>query len=84
MWIAKIALQRPYTFGVLALLILPPDDMPTRIVLLTEKTAQTDISNVEHTESRSLVTTSHQNLKAALRVWTGACTDAIRACRVRK
>ncbi|HEV7446108.1 MAG TPA: efflux RND transporter permease subunit, partial [Steroidobacteraceae bacterium] len=86
MWIAKIALQRPYTFGALALLILllgvfttlgipidifpsinipvaaaiwsytglSPDDMPNRIVLLTEKTAQTDISNVEHTESRSL------------------------------
>src|SRR3979411_1615595 len=86
MWLAKIALQRPYTFVVLALLILllgvfttlgipidifpsinipvaaaiwsytglSPDDMPNRIVLLTEKTAQTDISNVEHTESRSL------------------------------
>ncbi|MDB6157500.1 MAG: transporter, hydrophobe/amphiphile efflux family, permease protein [Gammaproteobacteria bacterium] len=86
MWIAKIALQRPYTFVVLALLILllgifttlripidifpsinipvvaaiwsytglSPDDMANRIVLLTEKTAQTDISNVEHTESQSL------------------------------
>jgi hypothetical protein len=82
MWIAKIALQRPYTFGALALLGvfttlripidtfpsinipvvaaiwsytgLSPDDMPNRIVLLTEKTAQTDISKVEHTESRSL------------------------------
>jgi multidrug efflux pump subunit AcrB len=86
MWIAKIALQRPYTFVVLALLILllgvfttlripidifpninipvvaaiwsytglSPDDMAKRIVLLTEKAAQTDISNVEHTESQSL------------------------------
>ena len=86
MWIAKIALQRPYTFVVLALLILllgiftmlripidifpninipvvaaiwsytglSPNDMANRIVLLTEKTAQTDISNVEHTESQSL------------------------------
>src|SRR6266436_425618 len=86
MWLAKIALQRPYTFVVLALLILllgvfttlripidifpninipvvaaiwsytglSPDDMAKRIVLLTEKTAQTDISNVEHTESQSL------------------------------
>src|SRR3979411_2200752 len=86
MWLAKIALQRPYTFVVLALLILllgvfttlripidifpsinipvvaaiwsytglSPDDMANRIVLLTEKTAQTDVSNVEHTESQSL------------------------------
>ena len=87
MWLAKIALQRPYSFVVLALLILllgvfttlripidifpninipvvaaiwsytglSPDDMAKRIVLLTEKAAQTDISNVEHTESQSLV-----------------------------
>jgi multidrug efflux pump subunit AcrB len=86
MWLAKIALQRPYTFVVLAVLILllgvftslripidifpninipvvaaiwsytglSPDDMAKRIILLTEKTAQTDISNVEHTESQSL------------------------------
>ena len=79
MWLAKIALQRPYTFVVLALLImllgvfttlripidifpninipvvaaiwsytgLSPDDMSKRIILLTEKTAQTDVSNVE-------------------------------------
>jgi multidrug efflux pump subunit AcrB len=33
---------------------LSPDDMAKRIILLTEKTAQTDISNVEHTESQSL------------------------------
>jgi multidrug efflux pump subunit AcrB len=86
MWLAKIALQRPYTFVVLAVLILllgvfttlripidifpninipvvaaiwsytglSPDDMAKRIVLLTEKAAQTDVSNVEHTESQSL------------------------------
>jgi multidrug efflux pump subunit AcrB len=33
---------------------LSPDDMSKRIILLTEKSAQTDISNVEHTESQSL------------------------------
>jgi multidrug efflux pump subunit AcrB len=86
MWIAKIALHRPHTFIVLALLILllgvftglripidifpninipvvaaiwsytglSPNDMANRIILLTEKNAQTDISNVEHTESQSL------------------------------
>jgi multidrug efflux pump subunit AcrB len=86
MWIARIALQRPYTFVVLALLILllgvftslripidifpninipvvaavwsysglSPNDMANRIVLLTEKNAQTDVANVEHTESQSL------------------------------
>ena len=86
MWIATIALRRPYTFVVLALLILllgiftsvripvdifpninipivaaiwsyaglSPSDMANRIILLTEKNAQTDVSNVEHTESQSL------------------------------
>jgi multidrug efflux pump subunit AcrB len=86
MRIVQVALQRPYTFIVLALLIvllgvftilripidifpsinipviaaiwsytgLSPDDMSKRIILLTEKSAQTDISNVEHTESQSL------------------------------
>jgi multidrug efflux pump subunit AcrB len=85
-WIAKIALHRPYTFIVLALLIsllgvftglripvdifpninipvvaaiwsytgLSPSDMANRIILLTEKNAQTDVANVEHTESQSL------------------------------
>jgi multidrug efflux pump subunit AcrB len=84
--IVRIALERPYTFVVLALLILllgvfttlripidifpninipvvaaiwsytglSPDDMAKRVILLTEKSAQTDISNVEHTESQSL------------------------------
>ncbi|TLY65053.1 MAG: efflux RND transporter permease subunit [Gammaproteobacteria bacterium] len=86
MKIVQVALQRPHTFIVLALLILllgvftilripidifpninipviaaiwsytglSPDDMAKRIILLTEKSAQTDISNVEHTESQSL------------------------------
>ena len=86
MWIATIALRRPHTFVVLALLILllgvftsaripidifpninipivaaiwsyaglSPNDMANRIILLTEKNAQTDVSNVEHTESQSL------------------------------
>src|SRR3984893_14470539 len=86
MRIVQVALQRPHTFIVLALLILllgvftilripidifpninipviaaiwsytglSPDDMSKRIILLTEKSAQTDISNVEHTESQSL------------------------------
>jgi multidrug efflux pump subunit AcrB len=86
MRIVQVALKRPHTFIVLALLIvllgvftilripidifpninipviaaiwsytgLSPDDMSKRIILLTEKSAQTDISNVEHTESQSL------------------------------
>src|SRR6202047_3073865 len=86
MRIVRIALERPYTFVVLALLIvllgvftslripidifpninipvvaalwsyngLSPDHMANRIILLTEKNAQTDVSNVEHTESQSL------------------------------
>jgi multidrug efflux pump subunit AcrB len=86
MWIARIAMERPYSFVVLALLILlsgvftivripvdifpninipvvaaiwsytglSPDDISKRIILLTEKAAQTDVSNVEHTESQSL------------------------------
>src|SRR5258708_23501429 len=86
MRIVRIALERPLTFIVLALLILllgvfttlripidifpninipvvaaiwsytglSPDDMAKRVILLTEKSAQTDISNVEHTESQSL------------------------------
>jgi multidrug efflux pump subunit AcrB len=86
MWIVKIALQRPYTFLVLAILILlmgvlsilrsavdifpaidipvvaaiwqytglQPDEMATRIVLTTERVAQTTVNDVEHTESQSL------------------------------
>jgi CzcA family heavy metal efflux pump len=86
MWIVKVALQRPYTFIVLAILILlmglfaivrtavdifpdikipvvaaiwryeglQPKDMANRIVLSTERTAQTTVNNIEHTESQSL------------------------------
>jgi multidrug efflux pump subunit AcrB len=86
MWIVKLALQRPYTFIVLAILILlmgvfaifrtatdifpninipivatiwnytglQPNDMANRIVLLSERTAQTTVNDVEHTESQSL------------------------------
>ena len=86
MWIVKIALQRPYTFIVLAILILlmgvfaivrmardifpninipvvaaiwnytglQPDEMATRIILFSERTAQTTVNDVEHTESQSL------------------------------
>ena len=86
MWIVKVALQRPYTFIVLAILILlmgvfailrmardifpninipvvaaiwqytglQPEEMATRIVLFSERTAQTTVNDVEHTESQSL------------------------------
>jgi multidrug efflux pump subunit AcrB len=86
MWIVKVALQRPYTFIVLALLIvllgaftilrtatdifpnikipvvaaiwsytgLPPDEMASRIILFSERVAQTTVNDVEHTESQSL------------------------------
>jgi len=86
MWIVKIALQRPYTFIVLAILILllgmfailrmprdifpninipvvaaiwnytglQPEEMATRIILFSERTAQTTVNDVEHTESQSL------------------------------
>jgi multidrug efflux pump subunit AcrB len=86
MWIVKVALQRPYTFLVLAILILlmgvlaimrtatdifpainipvvaaiwnytglQPEEMASRIVLTTERIAQTTVNDVEHTESQSL------------------------------
>ena len=86
MWIVRVALQRPYTFIVLALLIvllggyaikntatdifpnikipvvaavwryngLPPDEMANRIILFSERTAQTVVNDVEHTESQSV------------------------------
>jgi len=86
MWIVKVALQRPYTFIVLAILILlmgvfaiertaidifptiripvvaaiwsytglQPRDMANHIVLFTERTAQTTVNDIEHTESQSL------------------------------
>jgi multidrug efflux pump subunit AcrB len=90
MWIVKLALRRPYTFLVLAILItllgvfsiirtptdifpdikipvvaaiwrytgLSPDEMATRLVLSSERTAQTTVNDVEHTESQSLSGTS--------------------------
>ena len=90
MWIVKLALKRPYTFLVLAILItllgvfsilrtptdifpnikipvvaviwrysgLSPDEMATRLVLASERTAQTTVNDVEHTESQSLSGTS--------------------------
>jgi multidrug efflux pump subunit AcrB len=86
MWIVKVALQRPYTFLMLAALIvilgvfsilttatdifpaikipivaviwrytgLLPDEMAQRIVLFSERTAQTTVNDVEHTESQSV------------------------------
>jgi multidrug efflux pump subunit AcrB len=86
MWIVKVALQRPYTFIVLAILILllgvfailrtakdifpniqipvvaaiwnytglQPEEMATRIILFSERTAQTTVNDVAHTESQSL------------------------------
>ncbi len=90
MWIVQLALRRPYTFLVLAILItllgvfsilrtptdifpniripvvaviwkytgLSPDEMATRLVLASERTAQTTVNDVEHTESQSLSGTS--------------------------
>ncbi|MGB6306860.1 MAG: efflux RND transporter permease subunit [Steroidobacteraceae bacterium] len=86
MWIVSLALRRPYTFIVLALLIallgvftilrtptdifpninipvvatvwrysgLSPDEMATRLILGSERGAQTTVNDVEHTESQSL------------------------------
>jgi CzcA family heavy metal efflux pump len=86
MWIVRLALRRPYTFIVLAVLIvllgvftmlrtpidifpninipvvsavwsyvgLPPEEMANRIVVNSERTAQTTVNDVEHTESQSL------------------------------
>jgi multidrug efflux pump subunit AcrB len=86
MWIVRLALRRPYTFIVLAIVImllgvfailrtptdifpniripvvaviwrytgLSPEEMATRLVLSSERTAQTTVNDVEHTESQSL------------------------------
>jgi multidrug efflux pump subunit AcrB len=86
MWIVRVALQRPYTFIMLAVLIvflgiysilktptdifpnikipiaaviwrytgLLPEEMADRIVLFSERTAQTVVNDVEHTESQSV------------------------------
>jgi multidrug efflux pump subunit AcrB len=90
MWIVKLALGRPLTFIVLAILImllgmfsilrtptdifpnikipvvaavwkytgLSPEEMAERLVLQTERTAQTTVNDVEHTESQNLSGTS--------------------------
>ncbi len=90
MWIVKLALRRPYTFIVLAIVILllgvfsilrtptdifpninipvvgviwrytglSPDEMATRLVLGSERNAQTTVNDVAHTESQSLSGTS--------------------------
>ena len=90
MWIVRIALQRPYTFVVLAVLIvlmggysilktatdifpnikipiaaviwryngILPEEIATRIVLFSERIAQTTVNDVEHTESQSVNGTS--------------------------
>src|SRR6266478_4454380 len=86
MWIVRVALQRPYTFIMLAALILLlgayaivvtatdifpniripvaaviwryngllPEEMANRIVLFSERIAQTTVNDVEHTESQSV------------------------------
>jgi multidrug efflux pump subunit AcrB len=86
MWIVQLALRRPYTFIMLAVLIvflglfailntatdifpnikipitaviwrytgLLPEEMANRIVLFSERTAQTVVNDVEHTESQSV------------------------------
>jgi multidrug efflux pump subunit AcrB len=86
MWIVKVALQRPYTFIMLALLIvlmggyailktatdifpnikipiaaviwryngILPEEIANRIVLFSERVAQTTVNDVEHTESQSV------------------------------
>src|ERR1700685_4571080 len=86
MWIVRVALQRPYTFIMLAVLIvlmggyaivktatdifpnikiptaaviwryngILPDEIANRIVLFSERVAQTTVNDVEHTESQSV------------------------------
>jgi multidrug efflux pump subunit AcrB len=90
MWIVKVALQRPYTFLMLALLIvlmggyaivntatdifpniripiaaviwryngILPEEIANRIVLFSERIAQTTVNDVEHTESQSVTGTA--------------------------
>src|ERR1700726_2031230 len=86
MWIVKVALKRPYTFIMLAVLIvlmggyailktatdifpnikipiaaviwryngILPEEIANRIVLFSERAAQTTVNDVEHTESQSV------------------------------
>jgi multidrug efflux pump subunit AcrB len=89
-WIVRVALRRPYTFIMLAVLIvllggyailntatdifpniripiaaviwryngILPEEIANRIVLFSERTAQTVVNDVEHTESQSVIGTS--------------------------
>ena len=86
MWIVRLALRRPYTFAVLAILLLvlgpivivttptdifpninipvvamiwqyqglSPEQMASRIILLSERSLTTTVNNIEHIESQSL------------------------------
>ena len=86
MWIVRLALRRPYTFAVLAILLLvlgpivilttptdifpninipvvamiwnyqglSPEQMSSRIILLSERSLTTTVNNIEHIESQSL------------------------------
>ena len=90
MWIVRTALRRPYTFLVLAVLIvlagfysiaktatdifpniripitavvwkyngLQPEEIANRVVLFSERVAQTIVNDIEHTESQSVTGTS--------------------------
>jgi multidrug efflux pump subunit AcrB len=90
MWIVNVALRRPYTFIVLAMMIvllggyaiaktatdifpnikipvaaviwryagMLPEEMANRIVLFSERIAQTTVNDVEHTESQSVNSTA--------------------------
>src|SRR5271155_4790065 len=90
MWIVRVALQRPYTFIMLAVLIvlmggyailntatdifpnikipiaaviwgysgMLPEEIATRIILFSERVAQTTVNDVEHTESQSVYGTA--------------------------
>src|ERR1700734_4457595 len=63
MWIVRLALRRPYTFFVFALLILilwqyaglSADQMANRIVTNAERGMTTTVNDIEHIESTSLV-----------------------------
>jgi multidrug efflux pump subunit AcrB len=89
-WIVKVALERPYTFLMLAAFIvfaglfaivttptdifpnikipiaaviwrytgLLPEEMADRIILFSERSAQTTVNDVEHTESQSVNSTA--------------------------
>jgi CzcA family heavy metal efflux pump len=118
MWIVRLALRRPYTFLVLAIVItllgvfsilrtptdifpniripvvatvwkyagLSPDQMANRLVLQSERTAQTTVNDVEHTESLSLTGTAiikyffqpHADLSLSFSQITGVSESQLR------